>query len=48
MKPILKELLSPIPLAGIIALVFLLTLSAKGAGVLIAEQVAEYNVQARQ
>lgn len=48
MKALLKELLSPIPLVGIVVLVFLLTLSAKGAGVLLAEQIADYTVQAQQ
>lgn len=41
----MKTLLNPIVLISLAVLIFLLGLSAYGAGVLLAEQVADYNVE---
>lgn len=43
----MRDLLKPVPLIGLAVLMFLLTLSAYGAGVLLAEQVADYTVEPR-
>lgn len=43
----MKDLLNPLVLTSLTVLVFMLVLSAYGAGVLLAEQVDDYNVEAQ-